>query len=531
MIVEFLDSVERYSIVQKRAILVNIRTSGQAIVKRPLAMWVVGLCQITLILFVAYQDISAQQPLTWQPQQTIPDYHPMTNPPLMIADQNRTVHAFSSQWFVDKDEWMRAIVYNYWRMNEGWSTPVDIVLSPHKTDARVTGVYLEPQTGIVHLTFWGGDNTDANIYYTKALLAEAGRALAWSKPAIVGENAGDPELASITGDENGNLAIIYSGRRQGNGLYTIYSDDGGETWSNPDPSFLTFSDNFPVILDLAPGASGLTHVVWDVRDTGGNGRQINFSSLDIQQRRWSRPKVLAEVNIGYGVLNPTIIESNGELFVAFSGITIMQSSDGGESWTEPTIPFSLTGVNGVMSFVVDSSQVLHLLWSQRITGSPDIHGAWHSVWQDGRWSTPEPIVSGPAIHDLTGDNAFDPFDVRAIISQGNTLLVTWRSDPGLKGNGVWYSYTQLNTPELPVVVYAPPSEPAPMPTATAVPLSDDLLASTDGSSAPVPLNVSQPSGLFFFENPAGIVVVGLVPVVFVLLLILSRAFYHSNFRR
>jgi hypothetical protein len=38
-----------------------------------------------------------------------------------------------------------------------------------------------------------------------------------------------------------------------------------------------------------------------------------------------------------------------------------------------------------------------------------------------------------------------------VVSQGNTILVTWRTDLLSKGNGVWYSYKQVDTPELPVI--------------------------------------------------------------------------------
>jgi hypothetical protein len=51
-----------------------------------------------------------------------------------------------------------------------------------------------------------------------------------------------------------------------------------------------------------------------------------------------------------------------------------------------------------------------------------------------------------------GDKAFDPFEARAVVSQGNVLLVTWRSDPGLMGNGVWYSEKVLDAPELPLAM-------------------------------------------------------------------------------
>jgi hypothetical protein len=33
----------------------------------------------------------------WSPPQTVPGYGDETNPPVRVADQNRTVHAFTSQ--------------------------------------------------------------------------------------------------------------------------------------------------------------------------------------------------------------------------------------------------------------------------------------------------------------------------------------------------------------------------------------------------------------------------------------------------
>jgi hypothetical protein len=78
---------------------------------------------------------------------------------------------------------------------------------------------------------------------------------------------------------------------------------------------------------------------------------------------------------------------------------------------------------------------------------------WHSTWRDNRWIEPDAVVKGLAVADPVGNTSFDPFEARAIVSQGNVILVTWRTDPGSskKPNGIWYSYTSLDTPELPVV--------------------------------------------------------------------------------
>lgn len=489
---------------------------------------------LLLIVGVSPRMVVAQQS-RWSPAERILDFEAGTWPPLMVADQNRTVHAFSSQWLGgDDDETVRAIMYNKWTLEQGWSAPVDIMLSPFKNDARLTGVFLD-QTGIIHLTFFGGDGTEAYIYYTKALARDAGRAGAWSTPFFV-DVAGDPELASVIGDDKGNLAIIYSGSQEGYGLYTIYSSDGGDTWTDPASTFLTYSDElFPVVLKLSLGQSGLIHAVWDVRTPAGQGRQINYAKLDLVNQEWSEPVLLAEVETGYGILNPAVIEHDGEVFVGYSGIVIQRSRDGGQTWTDPVKPFRHVGVNGIMSFVEDSSDNLHLLWAQRISGNPDIHGTWHSVWQDGRWSEPEAVISGPQVPDQEGDKAFDPFEVRAIVSQGNMLLVTWRMDPGLNANGVWYSYLPLNADELPVVeLPVTPPQTLP-PTSSSVSVTMVTPPSPTPTSTPRPVftnpSLNSTNASLKDNNPIIPLLIGLVPVILLISVIILRSSLASQNRR
>jgi hypothetical protein len=90
---------------------------------------------------------------------------------------------------------------------------------------------------------------------------------------------------------------------------------------------------------------------------------------------------------------------------------------------------------------------------------------WHSIWVNNRWSEPEAIVKGPSVDDSVGLKSFDPYEARAVVNHGNTILVTWRTDPGLNGNGVWYSYKFLDIPNLslqtPVTEILAENEPAP----------------------------------------------------------------------
>ena len=409
--------------------------------------FIIGLL---LLLFVPSFSSKAQNN-QWSDPQTIPGFDPNSWPPILVADQNRTIHAFSSQWINNEDsDAIRAIVYNRWTLENGWTNPTDIILSPRK-EARLTDVYYD-QRGEFHLLFFGGDNTAADIYYSKASIGDENNVRKWSYPSLIAEKAGDPEGAKMIEDAQGDFHVIYFGKIYGNGIYEINSEDQGESWSMPNPIYLATSDN-PNILYISAiqSESGWIHVIWGVYNVGGQGRGIYYSKSQ-DGEVWSEPTILYSATEGYGTQTPAIIEHNGMIFAFSSGISMRISKDNGVTWSDTVKIFPRhTGVNGSLSPVIDSENNLHLFFGQRITGNPDIHGMWHSQWLDGRWTEPDAVVSGPPIEDKIGNKSFDPFEATAVVSQGNLLFVTWRTDPGLPGNGVWYSFMVLDIPELPII--------------------------------------------------------------------------------
>jgi len=390
----------------------------------------------------------------WSIPQTIPLYHWDSNPPILIADQNRTVHALSSQWKTQENgERLLVIVYSRWTLEQRWTRPIDIIISPIK-EARLTDAYLD-NDGIMHVVFWGGDNTNADIYYSKAPAAMADDANAWSPPMIIGYNAGDPEGGVLVEDDQGMFYILFNGREFGNGLYLVSSSDRGENWSDSAPIFFNQSDKPNLAqLQAISGKSGALHAVWGVYDTHGQGRGVFYSRSE-DGTEWSEPILLADAQEGLGTQKPIILEYKDRLIALFNlslKIMMMQSRDDGNTWEDPAVIFLRhIGVNGDMSLLVDGNDDLHLFFGQRIPGPPDIHGMWHSMFADNRWTEPEAIIKGPLIVDQVGDKGFDPFFARAVVSQGNVILATWRTDPRSKGNGVWYSYQKIDAPELPVV--------------------------------------------------------------------------------
>ena len=162
---------------------------------------------------------------------------------------------------------------------------------------------------------------------------------------------------------------------------------------------------------------------------------------------------------------------------------------------------------------------LHLFFGQRIPGSPDIHGMWHSTWENDGWSEPEGIITGRKVLDKEGFTSFDPVQAQAAVSQGNVILVTWMTDFGSKGNGVWYSYKELNLPELPIV---------PLPSTNSIqatPLHPFTEQTTEISQSQNSSSENQISGLV--QEPAGnelnlneIIGISVLPVLLLILIVM-----------
>jgi hypothetical protein len=227
------------------------------------------------IILISSSPVFAQDDHTWSPQQRIPGYNNDTLPPILIADQNRTVHAFFSQWLNQStDHDIRAIMYNQWSLDRGWTKPVDILSSPLNNEARLLDALLD-DTGKVHVIFWGGDNTDANIYYSSAPITDARNAHAWSTPILVAENAQDPDNGVFYIDEQDNYFVLFAGKSYGSSLFTTSSEDGGNTWSKPILVFNTHeSNNIITNLSIYRGNPGSIDAIWNEITKEGQGRAI-----------------------------------------------------------------------------------------------------------------------------------------------------------------------------------------------------------------------------------------------------------------
>lgn len=472
--------------------------------KKKFGLIIPKFCMLFLLVFWYSVSISkAQGETLWSEMEKIPEFNPIgQQPPYLLADQNNTIHAFNSQPLVLSDENSpKAVFYRQWTKDAGWTYPVDILIDDSGGDIEILDV-ASNQAGIVYLLYQ--KNFD-EIYYTFAYLSEAGSSFAWAPPNLIANQSthvgvGFEIIGSIVADDRGNIVVIYSGAESGQGLYSIFSTDDGDNWSWPYPVYLTGDESMVVTdPDLYHGASGKVHAVWATFLNDGSGGPGYYTNFDPEAGVWSDPM---ELDLS-GIRTPSVIEYKTDVLVSYyhsitNGNWWRRSFDGGATWTSPSqLSPQHLGTNGRVSFVVDSADTLHGFFGERINDLN--HGIWQITWMGDSWTPPEAIVSGPQIRDVQGGNGFDPAAARAIIGNGNTVLVTWATDGFAGVNGAWYSYKTLNAPALPSLDNVPTPSFINTAISTNTPEEVSPLKLTDTPVALLSGNNSKPSSVFM--NP------------------------------
>jgi hypothetical protein len=473
-----------------------------------LAFLLTGACLIPDI-----RDAWAQRPGQWAPARPIPGLD-HERPPMFIADQNNTVHAFNSQR-VGLGTQDIGILYRQWSLDGGWTQPVDIFVPWPTVNSPLLDVILDPD-GVFHLIYYGGQQEDGQIYYTHAYASVADRATSWSKPVRIGEGAGPLSAARIFRDDDGRMIVIYSGQRDGNGLYQIRSDDNGLNWVEATPIYLVSgADRWAHSIMMDMDSQRQLHMVWSIVNELGLGEEVLYARLDATWTNWSQPYRLAALEGNdYSANWPTIYIYRDELFViymdSFPAARFMRrSQDGGETWSPPIRPFPHIGEYGHAVMVEDGSGQLHLLLGNRI-GNPEIHGMWHSVWLGDRWSSLQAVISGPRT------DAFDPSSPKAVISQGRVLLVAWWNNVR-EADVAWYSYLILDLPEDPSTPL--PQPPTPTPTMTPE-VRPTLTLPMDSNQPGTDNSLDSSNQEWGAENPGLPLIVGILPAVLLIAVVL-----------
>jgi hypothetical protein len=454
----------------------------------------------------------AQGEATWSTPKRVPAYYDLLRAPVLVADQNHTVHAFNQEKSAGGGN---VIAYRRWSaVSRDWSPPVDILLFGEGLSGMM-GVQLD-DSGRLHLIFYSGEETQGNVFYTWAYAAQAGSAAAWSEPVQIAPSAGPLVAGALIAQGSDRLVAVYTGLGQGVGVYAFQSVDGGHTWSKPATvDIVDTPENTPVAHWLTSDSQGRVHAVWHVANNAGQGEEIWYARLSADLVAWSQPILLAGresdlENMGWG----SIISVDDRLIVAYQDSFpatrwVRQSADGGETWGEPVRPFPHVGGYEYTALVKDSNNVVHMVLGNRFP-SPETYGMWYSKLVEGVWTPLEPIISGPARPD------FGPCCPRAVISQGNVLLATWAHNVNSEFlTGAWYAYLDLDAPELPVV---------PLQVPTALPAQATATPTAPAPSPAPTRSLGEPNngaGTANPTDPATDIYLAVVPVVLIVLAVLG----------
>jgi len=404
----------------------------------------------------------AQQP-GWAPRARIPGSHDLAPTPWLVEDSSGTIHAFLAQGYRDDDKASEtAIFYARWTLGEGWSNLIDVILPPFGDHLSILGVVADEQ-GMAHLAFISGQGETSKVFYSNAPLIQAGYAKAWLPPVEIDDALGYVGGA-LAGDGKRFLGIMYS--QDGSSIVQATSLDRGETWSTPTPVLpISAEDRFAYGIRLFTDADGIVHAVWTENSLSGTGRAIFYARLAPDDQGWSEPHLLAKApdfeermdgQLSNRVEFPSIVKHENSVIVLYTVCDPcekrMQFLPDGGQWEGPFVPFDSRGSYGFSDgFVEDAGGKLHLLLVDRARGN----NLWHAMSLGGSWGMFDPVVPQVAAN-LAGskkgeEEGYQPYDIRAISSRGNILLVTWTQDPGFEDNGAWYSYQVLDIAPLPSV--------------------------------------------------------------------------------
>ena len=475
--------------------------------------------------------ISQAQRSFWSRQEKIPEYNEVTEePPYMIPDQNHIIHGFNSQPLqLDLQDSPRAIFYRFWTLENGWSIPNDILFDQSGSSLDLVGVTSD-KLGLVHLVYEGNSN---NLYYTQSTLAAAGQPDSWSVPQLIASSVttirpGIANVGAIAASADGNqIVVVFSGAEFGSGLYFVGSVDHGESWSTPYPVYLASGNLLITDPEIYSSESNNFYSVWTTLQSDGFGGPGYFARFDSGTASWTEPM---QIDIP-GIRTPSVIEYDNAVFISYHHINSngnwwRRSEDRGQTWSYPSqVSAPHVGTNGGLSFVVDSRDILHAFFGERIDDNN--HGMWHVIWTGKTWSTPEAVVRGSQVKDIVGGRGFDPRSARAVISNGNLVLVAWGTDGAAGLNGSWFSYKVLDAPEI-------ANEPLPLPTDLNLFSSTPYISAlpdTIAQSTSIPGLINEKASSELLQSPQTYILIGVIPVVLTLLgVILFFAFIRPNRR-
>jgi hypothetical protein len=381
--------------------------------------------------------------------------------PVLVADQSGDVHLLFWHSVMPNPELGGTGGIMYARLHQGhWSDPVDILSLGDSLSLKPAAAV--DDSGYLHVV-WRGF-ASGEIYYSRAHVAEADSARAWTPPVQLSDGGasygafGEPSAIAVIG------SVVHVAYTSTSRVYYVRSNDGGRTWLAP----TTIADGTDVnqATDnprIAADSQGRVFLTWSQYVAGGwppvgtyFARSVDGGSTWMRAVRISgadRALLTVATDGGNQVFRMWL--SRGEI----GQKTGQASTDGGTTWSAP-VPVASGVGGGFTGFPAMGYDSLGLLHAAISGGSGTTSGIFATQFDGRSWSEAT-LVSRGSIGKKSIESP------ALAISLGNQIHIVWEDD----FQRIMYTTSDADAPRLPARAVPLPPVPTPVVQPTPVPIS------------------------------------------------------------
>ena len=350
---------------------------------------------LALGLFLSAQtaraDWSAARRLTWTAD--------ASDTPAVAADTTGSVHVAWSDYTPGNPE-----IY-YKKSGDGGATWGAVKRITWTSGDSFAPTLASDSGGGIHLVWYDNTPGGNEIYYRKS--TDGGST--WGAVTRLTWTSGDSVFPVIALDGNDRVHVLWSDDTPGNSdIYYRRSSEGGATWGAV--TRLTWSSGSSQTPAAAIGPGDAVHVAW-VDDTPGNPEIYYRKSTD-GGAAWSAVQRLTSTS-GKSYSPALAVNSSNVVHIVWEDTTagnyeldFKRSGDGGLTWNPDQKLTWTSGDSFAAAVAMDSSDTIHVVWSDYTPGNPDIYyrsrpagGAWSAV-QRLTWTSEDSASPAMAIDSV-----------------------------------------------------------------------------------------------------------------------------------
>jgi len=308
--------------------------------------------------------------------------------PEIVCDPDGHEHVFWSQTIGGQRGGLDRAIYYAKLDDTGWTQPIRLLSTPEN---RAVQPYVTNDNSGRLISVWSSDQT-GSVYSSVASAGSAQNAFNWSSPVLLPALQPAASSPQVWVDKSGKIFVVYAiTLNEDRGIYLTRSDDGGKTWTSPKRLFNAVAYKWYMVDQpkLVQTSDGIFHLIFlRYSIPGGIGAiALYYARSDDGGETWSQPQPVIEDPLEWGM----ILASDERTVHRFwsgtgknSGIWHEFSIDSGQTWSLPD-NLSKIGENlGPTEIISDKQGRLHLF--QAVADASGTYSIKYGLWNGARWS-------------------------------------------------------------------------------------------------------------------------------------------------